>query len=289
VALIHPLAFHNGDLVPSHAVQFSPFQTGLLTGWGLFSTLRIYQDVPFALSDHVERLAGDAARLHVDIAEWLPRIETAFSRLIAANAAHEAMARIYFIRNRGGLLDIPGQRATDLVIFTAALRDWGASAKLRLQPEGRHARAPLAATKTLTWSHNLVMLEEATAAGFDDVLLLNERGEVAECTAANLFIVRGGEVYTPPLSSGALPGVTRKVILRAAARQGWAVREAPLRPEDVLSADEVFITSSTREIQSVSHLDRQALPPAGPVTQRIKELFRQAVQEQIQHASPAKV
>ena len=285
MATIHPTALHNRDLLPSHAVRLSPFQTGLLSGWGLFSTLRVYRDVPFALSDHIERLADDAARLRVDLGEWLPSLAADFARLIAANGAHEAMARIYFIRNHGGLLDMPGQRPTDLLVFTADLRNWGASARLRVQPDGRFAGAPLAATKTLTWSHNLVLLEEAAAAGFDDVLLLNQHGEVAECTAANLFIARGGELLTPPLSSGALPGVTRKVILRAAPEHGLTVRELALRPEDVCNADEVFLTSSTREIQTVSALDDQPLPPAGPLTHRVQELFRQEVERQVQRAA----
>jgi len=164
-----------------------------------------------------------------------------------------------------------------VLVFTGELRAWGDSARLRLQPFGRLAQGPLAGTKTLTWSHNLVMVEEANAQGFDDVLLLNERGEVAECTAANIFVVHNGLVRTPPLASGALPGVSRKVLLRASAAEGWPIAEATLRPEDLASADEIFITSSTREVQPLTLLDGRAYSP-GPCPARAPASFRRAVE-----------
>ncbi len=272
-ALIHTHACHNGICQPAAEIRLSPFQTGLLSGWGLFSTLRIYQGVPFALEDHLERLEQDARILRMDISEWRPRVEDIFRELIAANAAREAMARLYFIRNRGGLLDFPGQRPTDLLLFTADLKNWGASARLKLLPHGRDSRAPLAGTKTLTWAHNLVMLETAAAEGYDDCLLLNERGELAECTSANIFIVRQGALLTPPLDSGALPGVSRKRLLQLAGKAGVTVRETALRPEDLDTADEVFISSSTRELQRVSQIDDKPLAGAGPGLPRLQKLL----------------
>jgi branched-chain amino acid aminotransferase len=281
LANVHPFAYYNGEIVNSSAIHFSPFQTGLLSGWGLFSTLRIYQGVPFALQDHIERLAIDGGKLHVELGNLLSGVPDAFEALIERNDASEAMARIYFVRNRGGLLDFVGQRDTDLLIFTAELRNWGATAKLRLQPHGRHAQSPLAGTKTLTWAHNLVLLESATRAGFDDVLLLNERGEVAECTSANVFIVRNGELLTPSLDSGALPGVSRKVILRFCARYGIKAHESVLFPDDLYLADEVFISSTTREVQPVSHIDDRTVAGEGPLARRIEELFRHEVEEYV--------
>jgi branched-chain amino acid aminotransferase len=281
VALIHPFAYYNGELVSSNAIRFSPFQTGLLSGWGLFSTLRIYRGVPFALEDHLERIAADAGKLHVEVGTLLPSIPEAFGAVIECNRAVEAMARIYLIRNRGGLLDMPGQRDTDLLIVTAGLRNWGPSARLKMQPHGRHAQSPLAGTKTLTWAHNLVLLESATRAGFDDVLLLNERGEVAECTSANVFLVRGQEVVTPPLDSGALPGVSRKVILRACGRNGVRAGERAVHADDLFSADEVFISSTTREVQPVSRIDDRALNGPGEMSAKIEELFRREVEEYV--------
>ena len=267
--------------MPSAEIRLSPFQTGLLSGWGLFSTLRIYRGVPFALEDHLARLEADAAKLRVDAEDWLRRTPALFEELIASNGAAEAMARIYLIRNHGVLLDQPSPHPTDLLIFTAGLRDWGRSAKLRLVPAARLAEGPLAATKSLSWAHNLAWLEAAVQAGFDDALLLNERGEIAECTSANIFIARGGELLTPPLNSGALAGVSRKAILEGGARAGLPVRETALFPADLRSADEVFLSSSTREVQPVSQLDDYALPPAGPITTRVRAILAAEIERYI--------
>ncbi|MGH9535102.1 MAG: aminotransferase class IV [Terriglobales bacterium] len=288
MAKVHHWAVHNGAIVPAEGIRLSPFQTGLLSGWGLFSTLRIYAGVPFALEDHLARLGSDALRLSIAAEEALAALPRAFAELIARNAADgspgapphgfAAMARVYVIRNHGGLLDRPGGRSADWLIFTADLRDWGAAAKLRVVPHGRHAAAPLAAVKSLSWAANLALLEAAQREGFDDALLLNERGEVAECTSANIFAVRRGEMWTPSLASGALAGVSRKVILAGCVPAGVPAQEAPLRLEELLAAEEVFITSSTREVQPVSHLDDAALPPPGPGIARARQILQAAVE-----------
>src|SRR6185437_3894849 len=287
VSAVHPFAWHNGRLVASDAIALSPKQSGLLTGWGLFSTLRIYQGIPFAWEDHWERLEQDATALRVSTAGLRSQAERGFAELIERNRAQESVARIYLIRNQGGLLNplkaSAGSSfpATDLLIFTLPLRAWGATARLKLQPHGRHAAAPLAGTKTLTWAHNLVQVEAANAEGFDDVLLLNERGEAAECTAANIYVARAGRLLTPPLSSGALPGVSRKVLLRAAPRHGALIEEAVLRPADLDAADEIFITSSTREVQPVACIGARAIP-AGPMAGRAADWLRQEIEEYLQ-------
>lgn len=278
---IHPFAWHNGALAPVDSLTMSPLQTGLLTGWGLFSTLRIYQGVPFAFEDHWQRLATDGAKLLMETAGLEAGVRQGLAAVIEKNQALEAVTRVYLIRNRGGLLDVPQSRATDVLIFTRALRDWGAAAKLRVQPHGRQAQAPLAGTKTLTWSHNLVLVEEAHAQGFDDVLLLNERGEVAECTSANLFVAHNGVLRTPPLSSGALPGVSRKLLLAHGAAHGLRIEEAVLTERDLEAAEEIFITSTTREVQPVGRIGGRAVPTGGRLTRKAEEVFTALIQEYV--------
>ncbi|MGH9393738.1 MAG: aminotransferase class IV, partial [Terriglobales bacterium] len=166
MSAIHLHAWHNGRRVSSGGIALSPLQAGLLTGWGLFSTLRIYQGVPFAWEHHWERLRLDAAALRVSSDGVREQAEQGLADLIACNGAEEAVARIYLIRNQGGLLNpksaaasaSPAFPPTDLLVFTMPLRQWGATAALKLQPHGRHAAAPLAGTKTLTWAHNLVQV-----------------------------------------------------------------------------------------------------------------------------------
>jgi branched-chain amino acid aminotransferase len=266
--------------VAASEIQLSPFQTGLLTGWGLFSTLRIYDGVPFALEAHWDRLRRDGQRLHVELDELWDEAQAGFAAVVAANAIGDAplnaVARIYLIRNHGGLLDVPGRRATDLLIITRDLRSWGASAALRVQPHGRDSQAPLAGTKTLTWAHNLVLVEEANAQGFDDLILLNERGEVAECTAANIFVAGRDGLATPPISSGALPGVSRQVLLESGPRHGLKIEERALTEQDLYRADEVFITSSTREVQPVARINDTKIA-LGPIAGRVEEIFQKEI------------
>ena len=131
--------------------------------------------------------------------------------------------------------------------------------KLGVVPQARHAASPFAGTKILSWSMNLTWVENAEAKGFDEVILLNERGEVSECTSANIFVARGNQVWTPPLSSGCLPGVTRDLLLHEIKVQGFPVTERVLMPEDLESADEVFITSTTRELLPVLEIEHKTL------------------------------
>ncbi|MGH9416546.1 MAG: aminotransferase class IV [Terriglobales bacterium] len=273
MSAVHPFAWHNDRLVPCASLALSPLQAGLLTGWGLFSTLRIYRGVPFALEDHWARLLHDGERLQVEVAPLWDALVAGIEALVERNQAHEAVLRLYLVRNEGGLVSARAAQPTDLLLFTLPLRVWGSTARLLLQPHGRHAAAPLAGTKTLTWSHNLVLVERAHARGCDDCLLLNERDEVAECTSANIFLEQGGALLTPPLSSGALAGISRKVLLEAGPRHGLPVREAVLTTAALEAAGEVFITSSTREVQPVSHLDGRPLP-AGPWSARAATVLR---------------
>jgi branched-chain amino acid aminotransferase len=106
---------------------------------------------------------------------------------------------------------------------------------------------------------NLTWVEEAQQRGLDEVILLNERGEVAECTSANIFVARGNQVWTPPLSSGCLPGVTRDLLLNEVRAPGFTVGEKVLMPADLEAADEVFITSTTRELLPVLEIERKPL------------------------------
>jgi branched-chain amino acid aminotransferase len=146
-------------------------------------------------------------------------------------------------------------RESDLIALTADSKDWGHGVKLAYQANGRHAACPFAGTKILSWAMNLTWLETAQRRGFDEVILLNEHGQAAECTSANLFVANGHQVWTPPLHSGCLPGITREVLLSEIHVPGYSIQEKDLMPEDLESADEVFITSTTRDLLPVRELE----------------------------------
>ncbi len=273
--MIHNFVHHNDRLVPIQEVRLSPGQAGLLNGWGVFTTLRIYDGQPFAFDHHWQRLMADANRLQIPVQLRADSVFEHLARLIDVNEVREGCARIYFIYNRIGywISDEPAPDV-DLILYTADLPRRKGPVRLALQPQGRHAASPLAGVKVTSWLQNVWMLDQSLQRGFDEVILLNERDEVAECTAANIFCVRKEQVTTPPLSAGCLPGITRATLLEIGDGTGMPIKEATLRVPDLLTADEVFITSTTREVQPVSHIEEQKIAEVeGPVTRRLAKAF----------------
>ena len=171
-------------------------------------------------------------------------------------------------------------REFDVVAFTADVNRWGDSVKLGLIPNARYAASEFAGTKNLSWSENLTWYERAHDQGLDEVVLLNERGEVCECTSANIFAVflnaQGPNVWTPPLASGCLPGVTRALLLEEIRVPGLQVEEKTLLPADLEAADEVFITSTTREllpVVAVEGLHIRSQDQNGNARERLQKAF----------------
>jgi branched-chain amino acid aminotransferase len=170
----------------------------------------------------------------------------------------------------------------DLILCTAGLPAYSGEARLGVAEHGRHAASPLAGVKTIAWLNNVWHLAEAQKAGWTEVILLNERGEVAECTSANIFCVKDGTVSTPPLSSGCLEGVTRSVLLEIAPRAGVTLSEKTLTMEDLYAADEVFITSTNRSLLGVSEISgHRCSTVMGPVAQKLERAFDANMREYI--------
>jgi branched-chain amino acid aminotransferase len=273
--MIHRYICHNGLIVPIEQVRLSPGQAGLLNGWGLFTTMRVFRGEPFAFDRHWKRLQKDAARTRMPFPFDADKVRWSLRELIQRNGVEEGAARIYAIYNKVGFWqsaeDMP---EVDLLLYTAGLPSYREPVRLTLCEQSRHAASPLAGVKVTSWIFNVWTLQGAQQRGFDEALLLNERGEVAECTAANVFCARGGRVFTPPLSSGCLEGVTRGILLDIAPSTGIEVEEKTLRPADLYSADEVFISSTNRSLLGVSEIDGHKLAGApGPITQRLEQVF----------------
>ena len=250
---MHGHVLYNSDVLPADSKILQAGQIGVLSGWGVFTTMRIAEGIPFAFERHWERMARDARTLHIDLSQDPDAVRRNRLRLIEANGADEATMRVCVFRSEGGFWAGPGSgSASDLVAMTNEVMRWAKSVTLDVAEQGRHAASPFAGTKTLSWAHNLTLVETARQNGDDEVILLNERNEVAECTSANIFAAKGGTTYTPPLSSGPLPGVTRALMLDELDAAGAPVEEKVLSLDDFYEADEVFITSTTRELLPVS-------------------------------------
>lgn len=284
--MIHRLVSHNGTLVPVEQARLSPGQEGLINGWGLFTTLRVFEGWPFAFERHCRRLSRDAARTHVPFALDAKKLLADVLAVIRGNQVQEGAVRIYVLWNRTGIWhsDEPLPEI-DVVITSAALPKYPETVRLDLREHGRHAASPLAGVKVISWLNNVWNVHEAKQRGFDEVVLLNERGEVCECTAANVYAVRGGEVLTPPLNSGCLAGITREVLLEISGKAGVKMREALLRPDDLYSADEAFISSTNRAVLAVAEVAGHKIAAApGPLTQKLGQAFFHYLTEYIAQA-----
>ncbi|HEV3277315.1 MAG TPA: aminotransferase class IV [Terriglobia bacterium] len=281
------LILHNNRIIPLSEVRLSPGQAGLLAGWGVFTTLRVYRGQPFEFHRHWERMARDAARLGLEMIWSESDVASQIVELAGANRRPEGMARVWFVRNQGGLwADNVPRPATDLLVFTRELAPWPAVHRLLLVPHAIYSVGVLAGAKMLSWAQNTLLAERARAEGCDDALLLNERDELAECTSANVFLVRDGRALTPPLSSGCLPGVTREVLLEIAPEAGIEIEERTLRPEDLERADEVFISSTTREVAGVGFVGSGRGDPLkwaapGKVTEALEAAFQRYVHKKL--------
>jgi len=253
----------------------SPGQVGFLNGWGVFSTLRVSEGLLFAYERHFARLRHDAELLKVPFTISQEDLRDALLSLVEANGVTEGVLRVAIARNRGGLFEAPGlELDCDVVAFTAELRQWGSAAHLSYLPNGRFGASPFAGTKSMSWGQNLTLYERAHELGFDELVLLNEHGEVSECTSANVFAIQGNRVFTPPLrTSGCLPGVTRAILLEEIRLRGIEIWERELTPSSLEESDMVFITSTTRDLLPVATLDRLALHTTNDVFEQLRSAY----------------
>jgi branched-chain amino acid aminotransferase len=289
--MIHRHVFHNDRLLPIEEVRLSPGQAGLLNGWGLFTTLRIVEGEAFAYERHWKRLQKDAHTLHLPMPFEAEKVRAQLREVLRANQVQEGCARIYIVYNKVGFWasdeTLP---QVDLILYSAPLPAYREPVRLGLREHGRHAASPIAGVKVTSWLNNVWNLYEAQQAGWDEVVLLNERGEAAECTAANIFVVKGGTVFTPSLNSGCLEGVTRGLLFELGPKAGVPVSERALRPEDLYAADEIFISSTNRNVLAVGEIAGHKIPAApGPVTQKLGKIFEAFVAEYIAGMKAQKV
>jgi branched-chain amino acid aminotransferase len=276
---MHAFLLHNDKILPASSAVLSPGQIGLLSGWGVFSTIRVVDGVLFAWERHWTRMRRDAELLRVPFPEDSEQVRASLLRLVRANQAWSATLRVVVVRNRGGIWEGPGQeRDYDLIGLTTTLKDWGEGTRLAVVRQARHSGCPFAGVKSLSWSMNLSWLEQAQSRGYDEALLLDDRGRVSECTSANIFAARGGRVSTPPLHSGCLPGVTRDVLLHEIHVPGISILEEDLTLEDLERADEVFITSTTRNLLPVLSVEGIQVRCEGDVHLLLSRVFSSYVE-----------
>lgn len=274
-----------GRIVPAAEASVSVFDHGLLYGDGVFEGIRFYKRKPFRLAAHLERLKWSARAIGLTIPK--PRADLAAIVQDTVDAFAEPDGYLRLVVTRGsGPLGIDPATCGAPTLFVIADRIAIASEEVarrgarviiastrRLGPDGLDPRI-----KSLNYLNHVLARMEANHAGADEALLLNGAGRVAEGAAENVFVARGGALITPPVSEGALEGVTRGVVLELAAQAGIPARETPLAPYDLYMADECFLTGTGAELIPVAEVDgrRMAACP-GPVFTALRERFRKAV------------
>jgi branched-chain amino acid aminotransferase len=287
---MHQFVFHNGHVFPLNEVRLSPGQAGLLNGWGVFSTLRIYRGHPFEFDHHFDRLSRDAERISLKLPYSRQQVHDAVLELVRANRLEDGCMRVYFVNNQAAIWSSDEKfPQTDWIMYTVDLPMRVGVVKLSLQKNGRHAAHPLAGTKVTSWLQNVWVVDQAHHRGFEDAILLNEFGNVTECTAANIYIVKDGKVITPPLSSGCLAGVSRLLLEELGPKAGVPIFERDFTADDLYAADEVFISSTTRQIQPVGQIeDKKYAQAPGPLTQKLAKVFDDYVKQSVAAEAAAK-
>jgi branched-chain amino acid aminotransferase len=277
----------DGKFYDQKNAKISVFDHGLLYGDGIFEGIRAYNGRVFKLAEHIERLFYSAKSILLKMPLTPEQMTRAVVETCRRNKIRDGYIRLVVTRGVGTLGLNPHTCAHPVVIIIAD--------KIRLYPEEVYKRgldlitvattrnlhsALNPAIKSLNYLNNVMAKIEAINAGREEAIMLNADGYVAECTADNLFIVKGGQLLTPPLSSGALHGVTRAVVMELARQNGLTVSEPNLTRYDLFIADECFLTGTGAEIIPVVKIDARVIGSGqpGPVTAKLVAQYHQLTQ-----------
>src|SRR5262245_53580361 len=278
----------NGKIVEKADAKISVYDHGLLYGDGVFEGIRIYAGKVFRLREHVDRLYESARHIWLEIPLSREQMAEGVLSTVAANAKKDGYIRLVVTRG-AGYLGLDPRKTTDpqviiivddISLYPPELYDSGmeicTAATIRNHPNAVNPRI-----KSLNYLNNILAKIEAVRAGCTEALMLNHKGEVAECTGDNVFVVKHGDLRTPPLDAGILEGVTRNAIIELARSAGIAVQEMALTRHDIYAADECFLTGTAAEVIPVVKCDGRLIGPGkpGPITRQLRERFHQLARQ----------
>ncbi len=277
-----PACWVDGKRVDLGAPHVSALDRGFTLADGLFETMRAYSGAIFRFNAHMARLSRGAERLGFPRPAHMVEMLAEAQKELRASAL-DAIVRLTVTRGPGvhGLGVVRGVGQPTVVLLAQGLSTPPMSISLRTASGRRNERSMTAGIKTLSYTENIVAVMEATEAGAEDAVFLDTEGHVAEATSSNIFVVKDGVVRTPPTSCGAFPGITRETVLellRAMKDEALSLGDGPISAEELAAADEVFLTSSVREITPVDALDGRSLTAPGPVTTAVIGAYQARVQ-----------
>ena len=273
----------NGNLAAPDQAAVSVFDHGLLYGDGVFEGIRVYNHRIFKLGTHLKRLYESARSIRLTIPVSIEDLTAATHATVKANGIQNGYIRLCVTRGAGTLglnpFVCPSPNvfiiADNITLYPAELYDNG-MAVITSSVVRNHPAALSPRVKSLNYLNNILAKIEAIDAGVLEAVMLNPQGYIAECTGDNIFIVKDGILYTPPLHAGVLEGITMNIVLELAKAQGIEIRKPDLTKHDLYIADEMFLTGTAAEVIPVTMVDNRTIGTGepGPITRSLIKAFK---------------
>lgn len=276
----------NGNLVPPEQATVSVYDHGLLYGDGVFEGIRVYNHRVFKLHTHLKRLYESAKSIRLTIPISIEDLTAATHATVKANDVQNGYIRLCVSRGAGSLglnpFVCPKPNifiiVDSIALYPVELYEKGL-AVITSSVVRNHPAALSPRVKSLNYLNNILAKIEAIDAGVLEAVMLNPQGYVAECTGDNIFLVKDGVIYSPPLHAGVLEGVTMNTVIELATKQGLQIRRNDLTKHDLYVADEMFLTGTAAEVIPVAKVDNRCVGDGnpGPVTQSLIKAFKSLV------------
>jgi branched-chain amino acid aminotransferase len=259
----------NDELVDAQKATVSVFDHGFTVGDGAFETLKVVNTQPVALTRHIKRLVHSLNTIGIEF-DKEDLLKKAINEVISANKSLGEVMRMR-ITYTSGVGPLGSDRTKDnftLVVAVSPESIWPDTALVITVSDPRNDKSILAGSKTTSYAQNAALLSVAKKQGAHEAIMPNTKGELCEGTGSNIFVVKDGQVMTPPLSGGCLGGITRALVIK-----WFDVKEVDLPMSVLKDVDEAFLTSSTRDIQPISKIDDRVLNAPGPIASKMRKEF----------------